>query len=255
MKALLLAAGYATRLRPLTDSVAKPLLPVGGRPMIDWIVDRLGEVDELERVDVVTNSRHAADFERWADGRGMVVHDDGTSSNDDRLGALGDIAFAIDRGGLGDDDLLVIASDNLFEFSLRDYVDFWRSKGSASALAVHRLADPSLASLYGVVELDADDRVIGLEEKPESPRSDLVSTATYLFSRAHVALLERYLADGNPPDPPGRFLVWLHEREPVYGYRFSEDWLDIGDPAQLLEADNRYRARAGLPQRDEYRLA
>jgi len=258
VKALLLAAGYATRLRPLTDRIAKPLLPVGGRPMIDWIVDRVAELDEVERIDVVTNARYASDFSTWATGRGIVVHDDGTRTNEDRLGALGDIAFAIRLGGLDDDDLLVIAADNLFEFSLRAYVDFWRAKGEsdgargASAIAVHQLADPSLASLYGVVELDGDDRVVWIEEKPAAPRSDLVSTATYLFSRRHVALLDTYLAAGNPPDPPGAFLVWLHEREPVYGYRFSEEWLDIGDPAQLLEADNRYRARAGLPTREVY---
>jgi glucose-1-phosphate thymidylyltransferase len=255
MRALLLAAGYATRLRPLTDTVAKPLLPVGGRPMVDWIADRLAELGELEQIDVVTNSRHAPAFERWAEGRRVTVHDDGTQSNEDRLGALGDIAFAVEHGGLLDDDLLVIAADNLFEFSLADYVAFWRGKeAGASAIAVHRLADPSLASLYGVVELDEDDRVVGVEEKPTAPRTDLVSTATYLFSRDHIRLLDRYLGEGNPPDPPGRFVVWLHERERVYGYRFSEDWLDIGDPAQLLEADNRYRIRAGLPARDEYSL-
>jgi glucose-1-phosphate thymidylyltransferase len=254
MRALLLAAGYATRLRPLTDAVAKPLLPIGGRPMIDWIVDRLAELDGLERIDVVTNARYAPEFERWAVGRNVVVHDDRTMSNDDRLGALGDMAFAVEQGGLADDDLLVIAADNLFEFSLAEYVDFWRSKGRGSAIAVHRLADPSLASLYGVVELDDDDRLVSIEEKPAEPRSDLVSTATYLFSREHVALLEQYLRERHPPDPPGRFVVWLHEREPVYGYRFSEEWLDIGDPAQLLEADNRYRARVGLSQRDSYAL-
>ncbi len=106
---------------------------------------------------------------------------------------------------------------------------------------MHRLADPSLASLYGVVELDRSDRVVGMQEKPEHPRSDLVSTATYLFSREHLAVLDRYLDEGNAPDPPGAFLAWLCEREPVYGFRFSEAWLDIGDPEQLLEADNRYR--------------
>jgi glucose-1-phosphate thymidylyltransferase len=254
VKALLLAAGYATRLRPLTDTIAKPLLPVGGRPMIDWIVDRLAELDELERVDVVTNARYAPAFRRWAAGRDVTVHDDGTSSNADRLGALGDVAFAIEQGALGDGDLLVIAADNLFEFSLRAYVDFWRAKGDGSAVAVHQLADPSQASLFGVVELGGDDRVVGFEEKPAAPRSDLASTATYLFTREHVALLDRYLAEGHPPDPPGRFLVWLYEREPVYGYRFSEDWLDIGDPGHLLQADNRYRARAGLPAREAYSL-
>jgi glucose-1-phosphate thymidylyltransferase len=253
MKALLLAAGYATRLRPLTDEIAKPLLPVAERPMVDWILDRIDESGEIDGVDVVTNAVYAPAFERWAAGRGITVHDDGTSSNETRLGALGDIRLAVERGGLGADGLLVIASDNLFEFSLADYIRFWRSKGG-SALAVHQLADPALASLYGVIEVDDDDRVIGMEEKPEHPRTDLVSTATYLFTAEHLGLLERYLADGNPPDPPGRFLMWLAEREPVYGFPFSESWLDIGDPTQLLEADNLYRAAAGLPERGSYAL-
>jgi glucose-1-phosphate thymidylyltransferase len=253
VKALLLAAGYATRLRPLTDEVAKPLLPVAERPMIDWILDRIEEADEIDGVHVVTNAVYAPGFERWASGRGITVHDDGTSSNETRLGALGDIRLAVRQGGLGADGLLVIAADNLFEFSLADYIAFWRAKGG-SALAVHRLADPSLASLYGVVELDGDDRVIGMEEKPERPRSDLVSTATYLFSAVHLELLERYLDEGNRPDPPGAFLTWLAEREPVYGFRFSDSWLDIGDPGQLLAADNRYRAANGLPERRSYAL-
>ena len=120
--------------------------------------------------------------ERWGAERGGIpVYDDGTSSNEDRLGAIGDIRFALEQGGLAGDDLLVIAADNLFEFSVADYLAFWRTKSGGSAIAVQRLADPSLASLYGVVELDSDDRVVGLEEKPEHPRSDLVSTATYLF--------------------------------------------------------------------------
>ena len=119
---------------------------------------------------------------------------------------------------------------------------------------MHQLADPSLAPLYGVVELDENDRIVGMEEKPEHPKSDVVATAMYLFSHAHVALLERYLDEGNAPDPPGRYVSWLCEREPVYGFRFSEQWLDIGDPQQLLEADNRYREAAGLPVREAYSL-
>jgi glucose-1-phosphate thymidylyltransferase len=253
MKALLLAAGYATRLRPLTDHTAKPLLPVAGRPMIDWILDRLAACDEIDEVQLVTNAAYAPAFRRWAAGNGVVVYDDGTHTNDDRLGALGDIRLAVEQGGLGDGGLLVIAADNLFEFSLAEYIAFWRARGG-SAIAVHRLADPSLARLYGVIELGDDDRVVGMEEKPEHPRSDLVSTAAYLFSQAHVALLDAYLADGNAPDPPGRFLVWLFEREPLFGFSFAESWLDIGDPAQLLEADNRYRATLGLPVRAEYSL-
>lgn len=252
MKALLLAAGYATRLKPLTDEIAKPLLPVAERPMADWILDGIEASGEIDGVHVVTNAVYAPAFERWAAGRGIVVHDDGTMSNESRLGALGDIRFAVQKGGLGSDGLLVIAADNLFDFSIADYIEFWRAKGDGSAIAVHRLADPSLASLYGVVELDGEDRIVRMEEKPERPRSDLVATATYIFSAPHLATLERYLDEGNVPDPPGRFFSWLCRRDPVYGFRFSESWLDIGNPAQLLEADNRYRAAAGLPQRSTY---
>jgi glucose-1-phosphate thymidylyltransferase len=254
MKALLLAAGYATRLRPLTDEVAKPLLPVGGRPMADWILDRIEESGEVDRVHVVTNGVYASAFEEWAPTRDVVVHNDGTTSNETRIGALGDIRLAAREGAADADGLLVIAADNLFEFALADYIGFWRSKGDASALAVRRLADPALAHLYGIVELDGDDRVIGMEEKPAVPKSDYAATAMYLFTEPHLGLLGRYLDEGNLPDPPGRFLVWLAEREPVYGYRFDAPWLDIGDPEQLLEADNRYRAAAGLPEREAYAL-
>jgi glucose-1-phosphate thymidylyltransferase len=254
VKALILAAGYATRLRPLTDTIAKPLLPVGGRPMIEWIADRLAEVGRLDDVHVVTNSRYAPDFERWAEGRGVTVHDDGTTSNDDRLGAIGDIAFVLDRAGI-DDDLLVIAGDNLFEFSLADYVAFWRTKGVASCIAVHDVGDRELAKQYGVVALDEEDRVVELVEKPDDPPSTLVSTATYLLHREHLALVRRYLEEGNSPDQPGKLFVWLYQREPVYGYRFGGEWLDIGTPEQLLEADNRLRARLELPLRETYTLS
>ena len=253
MKAILLAAGYGTRLRPLTDRLPKELLDVGGRPIIDWILDSVSALPDVDEIHVVTNAAKIAAFEGWAAGRDVTLHNDRTTSNDDRLGATGDIRFVVDEAGLAGDDLLVVAGDNLFEFSLVEYVEFWRGKQGGSAIAVHKLADPSLASLYGVVELADDDRVVGLEEKPGTPRSDLVSTATYLFGREHLPLLERYLDEGNPPDPPGRFISWLYARAPVYGFRFAEEWLDIGDHGQLLEADNRYRARLGLAPRLVYR--
>jgi glucose-1-phosphate thymidylyltransferase len=253
MNAIVLAAGYATRLRPLTDEIAKPLLPVGGRPMLDWICDRIAEVPEIEGIHVVTNARYAPDFERWAAGRDRVrIHDDGTTSNDDRLGAIGDIRFTIEQAGLEGDDVLVVAGDNLFEFSMPDYVAFWRGKGVASCIAVYDCGSLELARQYGVVTVDRDDRVLNVVEKPAEPESTLVSTATYLYHREHVPLVRRYLDEGNPPDQPGHFVVWLHSREPVYAYRFPGFWLDIGDRDQLLAADNMLRARRGLPERAEY---
>jgi glucose-1-phosphate thymidylyltransferase len=252
VKAIVLAAGYATRLRPLTDSRPKQLLPVGGRPMVDWILDKLREADVGE-VHVATTHRFAADFERWAADKDVAVHDDGTTSNETRLGAIGNVRFVRDRAGL-DDDLLVVAGDNLFDYSLAEYIAWWRGKPAASAVAVYDVGDLDLMRKYSSVELDEDDRIVGFVEKPENPQSTLAATATYLFAREHAALVDVYLDEGNPPDQPGNFVAWLHPRRPVYAYRFPGDWYDIGDPQQLLEADNRLRKRSGLPARSEYSL-
>jgi glucose-1-phosphate thymidylyltransferase len=255
VRAVVLGAGYATRLRPLTDEVPKQLLPVGGRPILDWILDKLDGVPELDGVHVVTNSHYASRFRRWADERGGVaVHDDGTSTNEDRRGAIGDLAFTIEEAGI-DDDLLVIAGDNLFGFALSDFVAFWRGKGIASSVAVHDVRDPALARQYGIVELAGDDRVVSFVEKPAEPQSTLAATAMYLYHRDHVRLIGEYLAEGNQRDQPGNLIAWLHRREPVYAYRFEGEWFDIGDLGQLLVADNHMRERVGLPQRDGYALS
>lgn len=253
MNALLLAAGYATRLRPLTENFPKPLLPVGDRAMADHILDRIREVPDLDSVHVVTNARFASHFEEWARGRDVVVHDDGTSTDEDKLGAIGDIDFVIRRAGLAEDDLLVVAGDNLFDFSLADYVAWWRAK-DGSAIAVYDVGDLELIKKYGVVEVDEDERVVSVVEKPAQPRSTLAAIATYVYAREHIPLVETYLAEGNSPDAPGNFIVWLHTRAPVYAYRFEGEWMDIGGHEELLEADNRLRRRAGLPERAAYAL-
>src|SRR5262249_18417305 len=162
MQAIVLAAGYATRLRPLTEQVPKPLLPLAGRPMLDYLCDKLDAVAEIDAVHVVTNARFAGDFEAWAGarvGRAPVrVHDDGTTTNEPRLGAIGDIRFVLDEAGIRGHDLLVVAGDNLFDYELGDLVAFWRAKGGGSAIAVHDVGDPALARQYAVVELATDDR-------------------------------------------------------------------------------------------------
>ena len=251
MRALILAAGYATRLRPLTDTWAKELLPVGGRPIVDRIVDNLGEVAEIEEIHLVTNARKAPWFHEWATGRDVTIHDDGTTSNDDRLGAIGDMLFVIDRIG-APDDLLVIAGDNLFDFRLSDLVAFWQTKGVASAVAVRDVGSLELARRYGIVDLDPDGRIRSFVEKPIDPPSTLAATATYLYHREHVGLIRTYVESEANADQPGRLVAWLHRREPVYGWVFTEPWYDIGDHEQLLEADNRLRAAAGLPTRTAY---
>ena len=251
MKALILAAGYATRLRPLTERVAKPLLPLAGRPMIEYIVDGLRETD-CDSIHVVTNSKFAGVFNEWAPPD-VTIHDDGTTSDEDKRGAIGDIAFFLDR--IGETDLLVIAGDNLFDYSLAEYVVWWRAKPSpASAVALYEHPDRELVKQYGVVEVDADDLILSFVEKPPDPPSNLAATAAYIYDSEHTKLVRTYLAEGNSPDQPGRYVEWLHTRARVYGYRFSGEWRDIGDKDQLLEADNALRERTGLETRAEYAL-
>jgi glucose-1-phosphate thymidylyltransferase len=215
--------------------------------MVDWILDKVREAD-VDEIHLVTNHRFAAALEEWAP-RDVRIHDDGTTSNEDRLGAIGDIDFV----GI-DDDLLVIAGDNLFEFSLRDYEAFWRTKAGASCVAVHDVGTAELAKKYGVISVDENDRITSFVEKPDEPASTFIATATYMFAREHVRLVRTYLDEGNPPDQPGNYVAWLQAREPVFAYRFPGRWWDIGDAAQLLEADNRMRREHGLPERAEYSL-
>ncbi len=253
MKALVLAAGYAIRLRPLTDETAKPLLELGGRPIIDYICDRIEQAGDVAELHVLSNGLFAADFERWSAARKGRLHphvlSDGSRSNEERLGAIAGIRLAVEQAGLEGEDLLVVAGDNVFDFSLGAELDFWRSRseegggGAVSCVAVQRCPDSRLASLYGVVELDEKGRMLDFVEKPSHPSGDLIATASYVFAAEHVALIADYLAAGNSPDQPGNFLAWLQEREPVYGYIFDGLWLDIGDREQLHEADEIMRRR------------
>ena len=258
MQAIILAAGYATRLHPLTKTTAKPLLPVGGRPMIDYIYEKIVEVPEIDAVHVVTNHRFAASFEQWATAHErrlpLRIYDDGTQSNEDRLGAIGDIHFPVERAGLQHEDLLIVAGDNLFDFSLIDYARYWRMKRDGSCIAVYDCPDRELVKKYSVAVLDEQDRVISFIEKPADPMTNTVGIATYIYHREHVPLVDRYLREGNSPDQPGKFIAWLHRQAPVYGFRFAGTWMDIGDLQQLRQADNLLRRRQGLPERAEYSI-
>lgn len=246
MKAIVLAAGYSTRLYPLTKDIPKPLLPIAGRPMIDHILFRIEELPEIDEIYIVTNARFYPHFERWKAGfptkRKLTIVNDGTVSNDDRLGAIGDIDFAIRHAQI-DDEILVIAGDNLFEFSLRHLERFFRAKGRTT-VAIFDIGDAQRAARkYGIVEIDPEQRIVGFEEKPENPKTTLASTACYLFSREDIHLLEQCIAEHHKPDNLGEFIRWLSSRKPVYGFVFSERWFDIGDHDQLREADAHWKKR------------
>lgn len=236
MTAVILAAGYATRLYPLTKDVPKPLLEVAGRSIIDRILDNALESPGIESVVVVTNHRFIGHFERWnaaSPSRGVpiTILDDGSTSNETRIGALGDLRLASDHlartGGL-DDAVLVLAGDNLFDFALSGFVDYARAAGT-DCITAHHLEDVEQLRRTGVVELDGDDRVLSFEEKPAAPRSSWAVPPLYVYRPGTlVERLPAYLAEGNNPDAPGNFIPWLVAQTTVHAYRFESARYDIG---------------------------
>lgn len=238
MKALILAAGYATRLYPLTENMPKPLLQVGGRPMMEHIMKKVEELDFVDEVLIVTNNKFHPHFEEWAASyrspKKITIINDGTVSNDDRLGAIGDMYFAVHHHNV-DDDLLVIAGDNLFEFSLVQFVEHFK-ENQTSTLAVQDLGDPSLlARKFGAVETDESSKIIGFEEKPEQPKTSLAATALYLFTKEDVQELKNLCENHKVPDASGEFVKHLMNKKAVHAFAFNETWYDIGSREQLAE--------------------
>jgi glucose-1-phosphate thymidylyltransferase len=241
MKAVILAAGYATRLYPLTLDRPKALLPVGGRPMVEHLLLQLEGVEGLDAIYLVTNSKFAGAFREWAagwDGQEVQIVDDGTGDEESKLGAIGDLDLTIRTAAI-DDDLLVLAGDNLFSESLAPFVEFGRAKG-APALGVYDVGDLEAIRRYNAIELDDDDRVTFFEEKPERPTSTLTGIALYFYPRSALGLVGEYLAEGNNPDQPGRLVQWLYPRTDVYAWRVPGRWYDVGSKETLAEADRAF---------------
>ena len=242
MNALILAAGYATRLYPLTLNKAKPLLVVGGKPIIEWVVDNLQDVPDLETIYVVTNDKFAGDFQAWSEGYQdrhpqfkFKIVNDGSKSDDDKLGAIGDINLVTTRENLSQSSLLIIAGDNLFTESLEGFVVC--AKRSEATVGVYDVGDREAIKKYGNVLINDDGIITHLEEKPQKPRGTLAAIALYYYSPAVLSLLTTYLAAGNNPDQPGRFVQWLYTRKPVNTYQIKGKWLDIGSKETLEKAD------------------
>jgi glucose-1-phosphate thymidylyltransferase len=242
MNALILAAGYATRLYPLTLNKAKPLLDVGGKPIVQWVVDNLTDIPDLDTVYVVTNSKFAPDFQAWGeeyqrkhpDFRFKILND-GSTSDDDKLGAIGDINFVVTRENLTQSGLLIVAGDNLFTESLANFVA--RAKGTDATVGVYDVGDLEAIKKYGNITVDPDGTITRFEEKPQKPQGTLAAIAIYYYSPAALSLLTTYLAAGNNPDQPGRFVQWLYTRKPVKTYQIKGRWLDIGSKETLEKAN------------------
>ncbi len=249
MKAVILAAGYATRLYPLTQNMPKCLLEVGGRTILDSIAEKLNAVPEINEILIVTNGKFHGVLSDWAQkskSRAPIrVINDHTTSNDTRLGAIGDLGLVIHETKL-DDDFVMMASDNLFDQDLSKFVSFAKKNGEAVSIAVYDIGDPMQASKkFGVVERAADGRVTGMEEKPEKPKSPFIGMGVYYFPKSSVKLVQKYLSSDGAQDAPGFYVRWLFDQgTPIFSFQFTGLWYDIGDLKALEEANKLFHAKS-----------
>ncbi len=228
MKCLIIAAGYATRLYPLTENFPKPLLKVGNKPILDWLMEDLDRTGLINEYIVVTNHKFAPIFEEWARQRtDVTVVDDGTSSNETRLGAVRDIELGIRSRGV-QEDLLVMAGDNLLSFSLEGFLDYFQEKGTT---CIMRFYQPDLNKLHksGVAEVDDQGRILSMEEKPAQPKSHWCCPPFYIYRKEDLPLVSAGIAAGCGTDAPGSFIAWLCTQTVVHAWEMPGCRYDIGN--------------------------
>jgi len=227
MKSIILAAGFATRLYPLTENKAKPLLEINGKPIIDYIIEKIIEISSDEII-VVTNNKFYPDFDDWAKKNSypqITILDDGVSSLEKKLGAVGDLLFAIDKQKISD-DLFVISGDNLFRYSLTLAKKIFETEKKDLSI-FYDVKNLEEASRLGVVQVK-DNIIMNFQEKPKNPKSTLCSTSTYFFRKETIPLMRHFLQEPGSKDQPGLFLEYLYKKVPVYAYITEENWIDIG---------------------------
>lgn len=249
MKAIILAAGYGTRLGELTKNKAKPLLEVAGKPLIEYIIDKILEISSVNEIIVVSNNKFFKDFLDWSNSFEcrvpIRIFDDGSRSNEDRLGAIKDMSFAMDK--IQDiegnsEEYLIVAGDNLIEFSMKNFYQY-HLEHKANAIAVYDVGDIEVVrNKHGVVDVDQDGKVLEFNEKPSDPKSSIKSICCYIFMPEIKQELSEYLKDNNP-DATGFFLEWLVKRNKVYAYKFEEPVHDIGDKESYLKTDELYKKK------------
>ena len=250
MKVVLLCAGYGTRLRPLTRNQPKPLLPVGGRPILNHLLEKIKVLPAVDEIFVVTNDFFFSHFEKWAKGVNVtapiVLVNDGTRTNKSRLGAIGDLGLVFKKHPFSE-DVLVLAGDNLFDFSLVDFEKFAAAHRPFASLGVVDIGNRERAKRYGVVDRDPGGKIREFFEKPEDPPSTLVSTGIYWFPREKRVLLDRYIRQSHNADRLGDYIHWLLEVDQVFAYGFKGRWLDIGNLDTYREAERLFKIKNPPP--------
>lgn len=247
MKCLILAAGYATRLYPLTRNKAKPLLPIAGKAVIEHIISRIEQIQDIDEILVVTNAKFFEQFKQWQRNfqakQSVKILNDYSSTEKDRLGAIGDMDFVVAKEKITE-DLLVIAGDNLFELALDNFLDFAVKKVPAFSIGLYNLKNQEDVTKYSEVHLDEESRVTEFTEKPAHPTSTLIAKCLYFFPAAKLGLISEYIRTGGSIDAPGHYISWLCKRDEVYGYIFQGKWYDIGSYEIYQRADREFASLA-----------
>ena len=242
MKVLILAAGYATRLYPLTLTKPKPLLDVAGKPMIEYVLDNLSGIEDVDQVYVATNDKFASHFQRWADGYSakkspfaFKIINDGSTDDSNKLGAIGDLHLVIANEKI-DDDIIVVAGDNLFSRDLSTFGTFCKKK-NAPVLAVYDVGSLEQVKKYNSISTDHMGRITFFEEKPEKPSSTKTGIALYYYPKTVIPLIDQYISEGNNPDQPGRLVQWMYPKLDFHTWEVPGTWFDIGSKETLDEAN------------------
>jgi len=235
MKVIILCAGYATRMYPLTEKKAKALLPIGGKPILDHIIEKIPS--DLGEIIVISNDKFYEDFLNWSMkyGERVKVLNDKSESNEKRLGGIGDLWFAIEEEKI-DEDILVILGDNVFDFDLKKVIDFFEEI-KKDVVVLHDIKDLEEAKKFGVLKIK-DNKIISFEEKPENPKSTFVSTGIYIFSERTIKKIKAYLDSGNLSDGPGYLIPYLMKTEDVYALPLEGAWYDIGSKETYEEVNS-----------------
>lgn len=242
MKLIILAAGYATRLYPLTLNQPKPLLPVAGKPMLEHVLDNVHTIEAIDQAYVVTNAKFVNHFQKWADGYqrpnlnfSFTIVNDHSTDDSNKLGAIGDLHLVLTTFNI-DDDIIVVGGDNLFSNDLREFGEYCQQV-NAPVTGVYDVGDLEQIKKYNAIEIDENNRITYFEEKPKEPKSTLTGIALYYYPKAVLPLIRQYIAEGNNPDQPGRLVQWLYQRLPFHVWKVPGIWFDVGSIETLEEAN------------------
>jgi glucose-1-phosphate thymidylyltransferase len=242
MKAIILSAGYATRLYPLTLNAAKPLIDVGGKKLIDYLLYDLDKSGDIDEIFVVVNQKFFGNFEKWLAeienkiSKKISLVNDGSIDESTKLGAVGDINYVTENKKIND-DILVVAGDNLFSDSFLPFISFCK-KQNAPILGTYDVGDLELVKKMSVINTNKSGQIVHFEEKPKEPISTMIGIALYFYPKHSIEMIRRYIKEGNNPDQPGRLIEWFYKKTPVFTWAVPGTWFDVGSHESLKLAED-----------------